>query len=139
MTEQEAIENALNGLKNADIKIDDEIRYPSIKALEEIQQYKAIGGTPEMLAYIINFIGNDEDNSIINDLELLNQYRILGTVEELKEAKEKQIPKKPVKRSFIVPYEGINVCPSCKEPLPSSKEHHCKCGQKLDWGNEDAE
>lgn len=54
-------------------------------------------------------------------------------------ALEKQIAKKPVKRSFIVPYEGINVCPSCKEPLPSSKEHHCKCGQKLDWGNEDAE
>ena len=54
-------------------------------------------------------------------------------------ALKKQIAKKPVKRSFIVPYEGINVCPSCKEPLPSSKEHHCKCGQKLDWGNEDAE
>ena len=35
MTEQEAIKNALNGLRNADIKIDDEIRYPSIKALEK--------------------------------------------------------------------------------------------------------
>lgn len=53
------------------------------------------------------------------------------------DALEKQIEKKPVKRSFIVPYEGINVCPSCKEPL-GGKEHHCRCGQKLDWGNEDA-
>ena len=35
MTEQEQYINALNGLKNADIKIDDEIRYPSIKALEK--------------------------------------------------------------------------------------------------------
>lgn len=52
-------------------------------------------------------------------------------------ALEKQIAKKPVKRSFIVPYEGINVCPTCKEPLPSSKEHHCKCGQKLLWEVED--
>lgn len=35
MTEQEAYINALNGLKNADIRIDDEIRYPSIKAIEK--------------------------------------------------------------------------------------------------------
>lgn len=58
---------------------------------------------------------------------------VLEAFEIMKKATEKQIAKKPVKRSFIVPYEGINVCPSCKEPLPSSKEHHCKCGQKLDW------
>ena len=35
MTEQKAYENALNGLKNADVKIDDAIRYPSIKAIEK--------------------------------------------------------------------------------------------------------
>ena len=53
------------------------------------------------------------------------------------QALEKQIPKKPVKKSFIVPYEGINVCPSCKEPL-GGKRHYCsKCGQKLDWSDED--
>ena len=52
-------------------------------------------------------------------------------------ALEKQIAKKPVKKSFIVPYEGINVCPSCKQPL-DDKRHYCsKCGQKLDWSDEE--
>ena len=46
--------------------------------LKELQQYRAIGGTPELLIKLINFLGNDEDNSIINDLELLNQYRATG-------------------------------------------------------------
>lgn len=49
---------------------------------------------------------------------------------------EKQIPKKPVKKSFIIPYEGINVCPSCKEPLGGKKYYCCECGQKLDWSEE---
>ena len=54
-------------------------------------------------------------------------------------ALEKQIPNKPVKKSFIVPYEGINVCPSCKEPL-GGKRHYCsKCGQKLDWSDEECD
>ena len=46
MTEQEKYINALNGLKNADIKIDDEIRYPSIKALE-----KQIAKEPQKQTY----------------------------------------------------------------------------------------
>ncbi|MFW5670521.1 MAG: hypothetical protein ACOCM4_15070 [Acetivibrio ethanolgignens] len=54
-------------------------------------------------------------------------------IETAIEALEKQIPKKPVKKSFIIPYEGINVCPSCKEPLGGKKYYCCECGQKLDW------
>jgi hypothetical protein len=56
-------------------------------------------------------------------------------VEALKmgvDALKKQIAKKPVKKSFIIPCDGIWVCPSCKEPL-GGKLHHCECGQKLDW------
>lgn len=71
----------------------------------------------------------------VDALEEIQNYRALGTVEELMVAKEKQIPKKPVKKSFIVPYEGINVCPSCKEPLGGKKHYCCECGQKLDWGD----
>ena len=46
MTEQEQYINALNGLKNADIKIDDEIRYPSIKAIEKQVAKKVISVKP---------------------------------------------------------------------------------------------
>lgn len=72
-------------------------------------------------------------NSALKDIR---KYRELGTVEELREAKEKQMAKKPVKRSFIIPFEGINVCPSCKRPI-NKKEHHCNCGQAIDWSEKD--
>lgn len=72
-------------------------------------------------------------------LEEVEQYRALGTVEELKEAREKQVEKKPLADSygeigmgFLVP-----ICPNCRKPVEEG-EHHCECGQALDWGEEDA-
>jgi hypothetical protein len=90
MTEQEKYINALNGLKNADIKIDDEIRYPSIKALE------------------------------------------------------KQIAKKPYLDQKGLLDVKMWHCPVCKKEVISdwnrdlAIDYCCTCGQKLDWGNEDA-
>jgi hypothetical protein len=53
------------------------------------------------------------------------------------EALGRQVQKKPVKRSFIIPSEGIDVCPNCKKPLQNKWNQYChKCGQKLDWGDE---
>lgn len=69
-------------------------------------------------------------------LEEIQQYRAIGTAEQYREAVEKQREKKPVKRSFVIPYGGIDVCPNCKEPI-SKKEHHCKCGQAIDWSEEE--
>ena len=57
------------------------------------------------------------------------------------EALEKQIPKKPIKKNPIC-YEKTKdgkefftfdyFCPTCNKFLLLS-EHHCKCGQALDW------
>lgn len=77
----------------------------------------------------------------IQALEEVEQYRALGTVEELKEAREKQIAKKPKKvkgqcyakaKDGEELYEVLLICPNCKSqvlvnPLP------CKCGQMIDW------
>ena len=68
-------------------------------------------------------------NEFIQCQKELEQYRALGTVEELKEAMEKQVAKKPImkKREHILHYE----CPCCgfTTLLP-----HCgNCGQKIDW------
>ncbi len=61
-------------------------------------------------------------------LEEVEQYRALGTVEELKEAREKQTPKKPIN----------NECPICEEPIPRWDTRYCPdCGQALKWGEED--
>lgn len=99
----------------------------AIHALEEIQQYRKNGK-------VLN--GSDlsglELANIWIKLERLKKYEAIGSVEECCAAMEKQKPKKPVKRSFIIPYKGIDVCPGCKEPI-NKKQHHCKCGQAIDW------
>ena len=63
--------------------------------------------------------------------EEVQRYRVLGNVEELRHAKEKQIPKKPKERDCI----GFNtlVCPVCKEALYLYEPYCDNCGQKLDW------
>lgn len=82
-----------------------------------------------------------EHEQLAEWLKELEQYRALGTVEELKEAREKQIPKKPLKvkgdcyskaKDGTELYEVLLICPTCKSqvlvnPLP------CKCGQMIDW------
>lgn len=48
-------------------------------------------------------------------------------------ALEKQIPKKPIKvGSGVHDYDYDYECPMCRENIDED-EHHCKCGQKLDW------
>ena len=61
----------------------------------------------------------------------------------LKDALEKQIPKKAIKKNPIC-YEKTKYgqeyfafdyfCPNCNEQIKLS-EHHCKCGQALDWSD----
>ena len=73
----------------------------------------------------------------IKALEEVQQYRALGTVEELKEAKEKQIAKKPIWNTsdFI----NRHHCAICDGIIYAEQQYCDNCGQKLDWGNEDAE
>lgn len=63
----------------------------AIQALEEVQQYRAIG-TPEEL--------QDMKSNYFGALSDWRQYRKIGTLEECRTAREKQIPKKP-KHTYI--------------------------------------
>lgn len=82
------------------------------------------------------YAGHFQDvcRTAIEALEEVEQYRALGTVEELKEAKEKQIPKKPEsKQKFADLWLGF--CPSCSVNGVNSEMCNCdKCGQAIDWG-----
>lgn len=77
----------------------------------------------------------------IEALEEVEQYRALGTVEELKEAKEKQIPKKPDFEGDGYDCSGNLVydtwiCPNCEADYEVDyEEYECcpKCGQAIDW------
>lgn len=71
----------------------------------------------------------------IQALKEVEQYRALGTVEELKEAMEKQIAKKPIGRH--TDYK----CSVCGRRVRSGKgsssrqrDNFCqRCGTKIDW------
>lgn len=79
-------------------------------------------------------------------IEEIQQYRKIGTVEECREAVEKQKPKKPIPINYqdyadkidnAEFFEGSYFCPNCGTVLRSGS--YCnRCGQKLGW-NENLE
>lgn len=67
-------------------------------------------------------------------MEEVQQYRQIGTVEECRTAREKQIPKKP---DFTEDKE-FALCPCCNCEGLLDKQKYCdNCGQKLDWSDEE--
>ena len=77
----------------------------------------------------------------IKVLEDVQQYRAIGTLEECREAVEKQIPKKPVE---IKPTDkllnGYFSCPMCGGWVGMdeySNEYCGCCGQKINWSDEE--
>jgi len=69
-----------------------------------------------------------EKQSMVNEiLNELREYSSIGTVEEFKDLKEKNTPKK-------VEYQGEHEkCPSCGS-FHVFGNYCTECGQKLDWG-----
>ncbi len=73
----------------------------------------------------------------IKALEEIQQYRAIGTVEECREAIEKQKSKKPTEQYRLGTSGRGGKCPSCKQYLDRSVDvMYCDCGQKLDWSDE---
>lgn len=65
----------------------------------------------------------------IQALEEIQQYRAIGTLEEIRALKEKSEPKKPR-------WHGHHFCPHCNNIVyvNAGKDIYCpKCGQALDW------
>lgn len=91
-----------------------------------------------------------EDDYKTNDmaikaLEEVQQYRAIGTPEECRTAREKQIPKKPTPIDYEKYIDVIDNakflrgafwCSGCKHVVHSGS--FCgDCGQKLDWSDEE--
>lgn len=111
----------------------------AIHALEEIQQYRAIG-TPEELRAMKEHGGftGIELAEIAAAISTLNDYRKIGTLEKCRTAVEKQTAKRP-------DYEGDGyadgqliydtwVCPCCgrRYEVEYDEYDYCpNCGQKL--------
>ena len=75
----------------------------------------------------------------------LAQYEDIGTLEEVREASEKQMPKGPIYEGDGYAPDGTFVwdewlCPCCGSRFEVEYEEHdyCpNCGQKINWGEED--
>ena len=104
----------------------------AIQALEEIQQYRAIGTVEgyenAIKAYTETYILMKEYKSKLQDFEAI------GTVEEFKDLKEKSVARKIRGTRFE---EAI--CPRCESELFDTYWafggiHYCSnCGQAIDW------
>lgn len=80
-----------------------------------------------------------EANNMIDDIswfyggESITTDDIVECREICHKALEKQIPKKPYSDNDNGIYEK-DCCPTCHRSL-FPNDHHCRCGQKLDWSD----
>lgn len=126
MTENEALEYLKSSKRKSNmlgILPRSDIGNSIIKALEEVQQYRAIGTAEEL---------QDMKSNYFEALSDWRQYRKIGTLEECRAAVEKQTAKRP----RII--GNAMICPSCPRCFKSASPTYCpSCGQMIDWGNEE--
>ena len=106
----------------------------AVKALEEVQQYRALG-TPEDLKTM-------KENGAFTGVELaeiacsqrmLNEYIAIGTVEECRRWKQKdRNTAKKVEFISRGSFGRMGRCPCCAALLNEGTEY-CSCGQKVKW------
>ena len=110
------------------------------EALEEIQQYRAIGTVERFKQLAEQFKPHVTDKTSCPERHCNKcdkyrkeneKYHEIGTVEECREARERKIPKKLI-------HGGLYACPNCHTIMLQgafeAKGKCCKeCGQVLDW------
>lgn len=107
----------------------------AIRILEEV---KAFDDT--MYAY--NPVYIDALEMAVGALKQVHEYQKIGTVEECRDAREKQKPKVPEFIHMLGEYTGKFKCPICEQSFSydctDAKVFFCKkCGQALQMESED--
>ena len=67
----------------------------------------------------------------IKALEEIQQYREIGTVEECREARERQRTKKAI--SLYLCGRSVSGCPACRKRIGIQQKYCEECGQRIDW------
>lgn len=167
MTENEKLKCAIHCMKViADIGVCEEceaytegdlacrdIAREAFKALEEVQEYRKLG-TLEELARANKYIDLAKKHGTIGEMiDECAEYEAIGTVEECREAVDKQKPKAPKDSLKIKPVIDENgsyvdadvtvylLCPNCGEMvgIDENVDKFChECGQAIQW-NENLE
>ena len=105
----------------------------AIKALEQVQQYRAIG-TVEELETASKYLRLVKKHGTVGKaIEACAEYEGIGTVEECREAMEKQ-RRKIVKNQYGTNYVlKAGYCPICGCGVTARWDYCQCCGQKLNW------
>ena len=105
----------------------------AIKALEEVQQYRAIGTVEEMETASKYLRLVKKHGTVGKAIEACAEYEGIGTVEECREAMEKQ-RRKIVKNQYGTNYVlKAGYCPICGCGVTARWDYCQCCGQKLNW------
>lgn len=105
----------------------------AIKALEEVQQYRAIGTVEELETASKYLRLVKKHGTVGKTIEECAEYEEIGTVEECWAAMEKQ-RKKLVKNQYGTSYIWkAGYCPVCGCGVTARWDYCQCCGQKLSW------
>lgn len=122
----------------------------AVKALTEIQQYREIEAEIKeqyhanvdikklMRCFIETiFKGEKHEGFCIltnDDAKMWQKYREIGTVEECREAMNKQAAKIPINLEYVSDdYSWEGECPCCGAYISENKKYCQICGQHLKW------
>lgn len=85
--------------------------------------------------YLPNFDEEEKQalSKAIEALQEIHQYRAIGTVEECWEARERQIPKKPIRVDVGHNGSSTDGCPVCKREFYEKFNFCPDCGTALGW------
>lgn len=98
-----------------------------------LQNEKETTGTHSTVIW--HLVANDY-RCAIKALDEIQQYRAIGTVEECREARERQRGKKPICNDKMALWDYT--CPVCGEPLilQGYTYNYCDiCGNRIDWSD----
>ena len=112
---------------------------------------KAIEWQKSMVAYfedVFRPVDKEASDYVFAALKELEQYRKIGTLDECREEREKQVPKKPENISSTKYRDGkgcsdcdVVLCHYCRKRLRVKRRRdYCdNCGQAIDWSGERGE
>lgn len=132
MTESEALEELKTFPANClDFK-ENQALHVATKALEEIQQYRAIGTVKELKSMKENGAFTGVELAQLAAMQMrLKEYSAIGTIEEFQALKEKNTPQELAEHNFQDEVHHY-LCPSCRS-IVSCNQNYCEeCGQALE-------
>lgn len=121
----------------------------AISAMKELREYKKIGAPEDLMKLKERELSGVELAKIACNLNHLEKYKQIGTLEEVREAVELQQADKPrILRLSIygAPYGYLYSCPNCEYRIiikdhrgfySGTRTKYCpECGKRLDWSEE---